>query len=56
MLYYYVQDLYQKNHLGTISGKRIRGYSTVGRELEIGTLLLDNDKNNVIAYKLLSYL
>ena len=26
------------------------------RELEIGTLLLDNDKNNVIAYKVLSYL
>ena len=24
-------------------------------KVEVGTLLLDNDKNNVIAYKVLSY-
>ena len=36
--------------------KRIRGCKTGGKEEEIGTLLLDNDKNNVAVNYLLSYL
>ena len=36
--------------------KRIRGYKTGGKEEEIGTLLLGNDKNNVNVNYLLSYL
>ena len=35
--------------------KRIRGYKTGEEEVEVSTLLLGNDKNNVIANKLLSY-
>ena len=35
--------------------KRIRGYNRGEEEVEVSTLLLGNDKNNVIANKLLSY-
>ena len=35
--------------------KGIRGYNTWEREVKVGTLLLSNDKNNVIANKVLSY-
>ena len=35
--------------------KRIRSYNTGRREVEVGTLLLGNDKNSVIADKVLSY-
>ena len=35
--------------------KRIKGRTQVRRELEVGTLLLGNDKNNIIADKVLSY-
>ena len=33
-----------------------KGYMTLGgSEVEVGTLLLGNDRNNVIAYKVFSY-
>ena len=35
--------------------KRIRGYNT-REEVEVGTLLLGNDKNNATANQVLSYL
>ena len=35
--------------------KRIRDYDTGEEEVEIGTLLLGNDKNNVIVNYLWSY-
>ena len=35
--------------------KRIRVYNTGGREVGVGTLLLVNNKNSVIANKVLSY-
>ena len=35
--------------------KRIRGYDTGGRQMEVDALLIGNDKNNVIANKVLSY-
>ena len=34
--------------------KKIRGYDTERREVEVGTLLLSNDKNNIIADTVLS--
>ena len=54
MLFYYVQDVYQKNQprsrLDKIEESR---FTTQGwREVEVGTLFLGNDKNNVIANKL----
>ena len=36
--------------------KRIMGYNKGRKEMEVGTLLLGNDKNNVIVNYLLSYL
>ena len=37
--------------------KRIRGYNTGRKEEEVGTILLGNDKNNVIVnYLFISYL
>ena len=35
--------------------KRIRGLQHGRRKVEVGTLLLGNEKNNVIAVKVLSY-
>ena len=35
--------------------KRIMGYDTGQMELEVGTLLLSNDKNSVITENVLSY-
>ena len=35
--------------------KRIRGYDTGEGKVEVSTLLLGNDKSNVIADKVLSY-
>ena len=41
----------EKGHVSKESG-----YTTLGRrEVEVGTLLLGNDKNNVIANKVLCY-
>ena len=36
--------------------KRITGYDTGKREVEVAILLLNNDKNNVTAKNVLSYL
>ena len=54
MLFYYVQDVYQKNQPRTRLDKiEESGFTTQGwREVEVGTLFLGNDKNNVIANKL----
>ena len=45
----YVQNLYQKSQRGTRLDKRIRGYDTGEDGGGSNTLLLGNDKSNVIA-------
>ena len=48
ILFYYLENVYQKNHLRTGLDKRIKGYDTGGRVDEVGSLLLCNNKNNVL--------
>ena len=54
MLFYYVQDVYKKNQLGTRLDKKIKDYDT--REEGGGTILLGNDINNVIAHEVLFFI
>ena len=48
MPFYFVQDLYQTNQLGTRLHTRIRDYNTGEQGVDVGTLLLGDDKNNAL--------
>ena len=54
---YYPKDINQKNQLGIrLNKSKESGVTTQGRkEVEVCTVLLGNDKNNVIADKVSHY-
>ena len=56
MPFYYVQDICQKNQLGTRCNKRISDYDTGEGGMEVGIPLLSYSKNNITADKVFLFL